>query len=277
MSSFSTRLTSLLNIPYPIVCPPMAGACYGALAGAVAKAGGVGFLGVGYTTDPNWIREQWAIAQETAGPNMKGKLGIGAITWWAETKPDILAAIVECCPELVWFSFGDPTTLTTHFRTHLPKTLITLQLTSPTDLPTALPLNPDILVLQGLEAGGHGATTLHSIPLFTFLSSALRSLHTTHPHLPILAAGGISTGTHIASYLTLGSDGVVLGTAFLPTHECTLPFSAKQLLISSSTTALSTIRSKTPDRLRGIAWPDEYDFRIVRNRLTAAVDEGGEE
>ncbi|MGH8012095.1 MAG: NAD(P)H-dependent flavin oxidoreductase [Candidatus Binataceae bacterium] len=68
----------------------------------------------------------------------------------------------------------------------------------------------DVVVAQGTEAGGHTGE-IGALALIPQMLEAVR--------LPVLAAGGIADGRQIAAALTLGAQGVVIGTRFIATHE----------------------------------------------------------
>lgn len=83
---------------------------------------------------------------------------------------------------------------------------------------------------------------------------------------PILAAGGISTGSQIAALLTMGASGVALGTRFLFTHECAFSNDMKSVLVDAGLDA--TTRSYAFDEVRGItAWPKGNDGRAIANDI----------
>lgn len=72
-------------------------------------------------------------------------------------------------------------------------------------------IQPDVVVAQGSEAGGHTGRvgTFPLVPLVVEAASPI----------PVLAAGGISDGRGLVAALSLGAQGVWMGTAFLATHE----------------------------------------------------------
>lgn len=81
---------------------------------------------------------------------------------------------------------------------------------------------------------------------------------------PILAAGGLSNGAHVASFLTLGASGAVLGTRFLLTPESRYTTAQKQALLAATNS--STVRTLTFDRARGtLEWPCGVDGRALFN------------
>lgn len=90
---------------------------------------------------------------------------------------------------------------------------------------------------------------------------------------PLLAAGGLSTGGHIASLLTLGASGVVLGTRFLMTKESFYNEAQKKMLVAAN--ANSTVRTMAFDRARGtLDWPEGVDGRAIYNRTVKDIDDG---
>jgi nitronate monooxygenase len=64
----------------------------------------------------------------------------------------------------------------------------------------------------------------------------------------------------------LGADGVVVGTRFWSSAEALTPTAATDR--AARATGDDTIRTKAVDALRGVPWPEEFSFRMVKNRLT---------
>ena len=86
-----------------------------------------------------------------------------------------------------------------------------------------------------------------------------------------MAAGGLSTGAHVATLLTLGAAGAVLGTRFLLTEESLYRPSQKDALIR----AQNTLRTTAFDEARGTTgWPNGIDGRGLHNRLVKNVESG---
>ena len=76
----------------------------------------------------------------------------------------------------------------------------------------ALDAGADVLVAQGGEAGGHG-TGIRST--FTLVPEVADLVARTRPEVLVLAAGGVADGRGLAAALTLGADGVLVGTRFV--------------------------------------------------------------
>jgi len=112
---------------------------------------------------------------------------------------------------------------------------------------------------KGIESGGHGHSSAPS--LFTLVSSVIAN---SPNGPPLLAAGGLSNGTQIASLLTLGTAGAVLGTRFLLTPESLYTFAQKKALLTAKND--STVRTLAFDRARGtVGWPNGIDGRALFN------------
>ena len=86
------------------------------------------------------------------------------------------------------------------------------------------------------------------------------------PETLLLAAGGIADGRGLAAALLLGADGVVVGTRFWASAEALTSAGHTEKAIAAGGDA--TIRTRVLDSLRGVPWPKEYSFRMMKNRLT---------
>ncbi|KAL0564836.1 hypothetical protein V5O48_017198, partial [Marasmius crinis-equi] len=127
----------------------------------------------------------------------------------------------------------------------------------------------DGLIVQGSEAGGHGGSS--APPLSVLLRAVIEALPEDGPVL--VAAGGIANGAQIASILTLGASGVVLGTRFLLTHEAIFMPIKKQILVEAGLN--STARSMAFDEVnRSMFWPDGIDGRAIANKIIDDEREG---
>jgi nitronate monooxygenase len=127
------------------------------------------------------------------------------------------------------------------------------------------------IVFSGIEAGGHGGSDAPA--LFTFLQAVLGVI--SNGPL-IIAAGGITTGAQVAALLTMGVDGVALGTRFLYTHECMYPDLLKTVLIESDLN--STTRGMMFDEVNRtpakVEWPAGVNGRAISNKIVQDAVEG---
>ncbi|MGW3466421.1 NAD(P)H-dependent flavin oxidoreductase [Streptomyces olivaceoviridis] len=112
----------------------------------------------------------------------------------------------------------------------------------------------DIVVAQGYEAGGHTGE-IATMVLTPEIVEAVDPL-------PVLAAGGIGSGPQVAAALTLGAQGVWLGSIWLTTTEADLhsPALTRKLLAAGSG---DTVRSRAltgkPARQLRTEWTDAWD------------------
>lgn len=112
----------------------------------------------------------------------------------------------------------------------------------------------------GNESGGHGSGT--AAPLLTLLSEIFSVIPDDGPI--ILGAGGLVNGAHLASLLTVGASGAVLGTRFLLSPESQYSDSQRRALIAAPTG--SSVRTMAFDEARNsLGWPKGVDGRGLRN------------
>jgi nitronate monooxygenase len=252
----TTRLTERFLIRHPIVCAPMALVTGGALAAAVSRAGGLGVVGGAYAGtlggEPD-LETEIALAKS-------GKFGVGFITWALARAPNMLTKALKHSPLCVFLSFGDPGPFAAEIHDAGAALICQVQFLSQIEM--ALKAGAAAVVVQGTEAGGHGA----SRSTFPFVPEAADYLKQHSPETLLLAAGGIVDGRGLAAALMLGADGVVVGTRLWASSEALTPKAQTDKAIGM--TGDSTIRTKVLDALRGIPWPSEYSFRFLKNKLT---------
>jgi nitronate monooxygenase len=243
-----TKLTELLGSQHPILSAPMATIAGARLVEAVGKAGGFGILGGGYG-DTGWLEQETAKLK-----NCKVPFGIGFITWSMAKQPELLDTALAAKPRAIMLSFGDPKPFAPRIKT--AGSLLICQVQTEDMAREALEAGADILVAQGTEAGGHGAsrTTLDIVPAIADVAAG---------RVPVVAAGGIADGRGLAAMLMLGASGVLLGTRFYASVECDVEEEAKQRICAAS--GGSTARSVVFDLSRNIFWPAPFTLRALVN------------
>ncbi len=249
--AIQTRLTKLFNLEWPIISAPMAGASGGNLAAEVQNGGGLGLIGGGYG-DATFINQAW----QDAG---NSPVGIGFITWTLEKQPELLDAALEHGPPVVMLSFGNPRPFGDKIRAANASLMCQCQTIS--HVYDAIDAGAAIIVVQGSEAGGHGAKrgTLPFVPEVADL------LAKENPDILLIAAGGIGDGRSLAACLMLGADGALIGTRYWATKEALVPAQFKQRAMAAN--GDNTIRTSLPDIARNLSWPEGFDIRILVNKL----------
>ncbi len=243
------RLTDRLKIRHPIISAPMAFAGGGELAAAVTNAGGLGLIGGGYG-DPAWLEEQFKTAGNTP-------VGVGFITWALRKSPSLLTDALKFNPVAVMLSFGDPRPYIDEIRS--AGALIICQCQTMDHVWDAIDAGADVIVAQGSEAGGHGA----SRGTFTFVPEAADLLAREAPDTLLLAAGGIADGRGLLSARILGADGVLMGTRFWASKEALVPDRHHSAILSAN--GDDTVRTTVPDIARNLNWPMGFSARVQRN------------
>ena len=246
-----TRLTERFDLRHPVIGAPMAFAGGGALAAAVSRAGGLGLIGGGYC-DADWIEAQCAAAADQP-------VGIGFITWALAQNPALLRVALARNPRAVFLSFGDPAP----FAAEIAAAGVPLicQVQTLRDAERAVDVGASVIVAQGSEAGGHGATRAS----MTLVPEVADLLARIAPEILLIAAGGIVDGRGLAASLMLGADGVLIGSALLAADEALLPRAAKAALVAAQ--GDSTIRTSVVDIVRGKDWAARYSGRVLKNRF----------
>jgi nitronate monooxygenase len=110
----------------------------------------------------------------------------------------------------------------------------------------------DAIIASGFEAGGHRPSFLSPAEQSTTGTFVLLQLIKENVRIPIIAAGGIANGRGIAAALTLGADGVQVGTAFLACDESGAMPIHRQKLFSEVSQHTTLSRAHTGRLGRGV-------------------------
>ena len=246
--SLSTPLTTLLKISHPILLAPMDVVADARLTAAVSAAGGMGILGGGYG------EEQWLNQELDLLADSHVRFGVGFITWSMAKQPKLLDLALERKPAVIMLSFGDPSPFVERIKR--ADAVVICQVQSVALAKEAAAAGADILVVQGTEAGGHGA----SRGLVALVPEVIDAIGT---QIPVVASGGIADGRGLAAALMLGASGVLMGTRFYATPEAAGAEAAKGRILAAS--GDDTLRSIVFDISRRNVWPAPFTGRCLRN------------
>ena len=229
------RITELLKIQYPIIQGGMVWCCGWRLAAAVSNNGGLGLLGAGSMT-PDLLREHIRKCQDAT----QLPFGVNVPLIYHEIE-GIMKVIIEEGVKVVFSSAGNPKTWTKLLK-EAGITVVHV-VSSSKFAQKAEEAGVDAVVAEGFEAGGHNGreetTTLTLIPQ---VRKAV--------HIPIIAAGGIASGAGMLAAMSLGADGVQIGTRFALSEESSAHADFKQLCttLNEGDTVLS-LKKLSPTRL----------------------------
>jgi nitronate monooxygenase len=246
--AIETALTRALGISHPILLAPMDVVAGARLVNAVSSAGGFGILGAGYG-DRAWLEQQTAKLRTCEVP-----FGIGFITWSLAKQPGLLDIALAAAPRAIMLSFGDPKPFASQIKSAGARLICQVQTEDMAS--QALDAGADILIAQGTEAGGHGAsrTTIDIVPAVVDLAAG---------RVPVAAAGGIADGRGLAAMMMLGASGVLLGTRFYASIEADGAEEAKKRICAA--TSGTTVRSIIFDLSRNNVWPAPFNGRCLIN------------
>lgn len=239
-----TRLTRALGIRHPIVQAPIAATPK--LATAVANAGGLGMLGITWTP-PGLLATMIAeMRGETRGP-----FGINLVVQWDQEER--LEAALGAGIKIVSFFWGDPSPYMARCKAVGATTMMTVG--SAEEARRAVGQGIDIIVAQGVEAGGHVWGTVGSVALVPAIRDAVGD------KVPVIAAGGFADGRGLAAALCLGADGVWLGTRFVAAEEADTHPRYRQAVVEANET--DTLHTTLFD----LDWPNAPHRAIVNSTV----------
>jgi NAD(P)H-dependent flavin oxidoreductase YrpB (nitropropane dioxygenase family) len=234
-----THLCDLLDIEVPLFAAPMGFITGPELAAAISNAGGLGIMSFSVNPPPLLRDEIRRVRSLTDKP-----FGVGVLL----SGPHLafpVDTIVEVCleeqvPALLTF-WGDPTPYVE--RAHAAGVKVIDQVGSVADAQRAARAGVDVIIAQGVEAGGHTAGEVTTLALVPRVVDAVAPL-------PVAAAGGIADARGFVAALALGAQAVMLGTRLIATTEAYAHPVYKQKILQASEN--ETVRTT----LFGYGWPN---------------------
>ena len=246
LSKRSEAFMAMFGLKYPIIQAGMDGAATPRLVVAVANAGGLGTLPLGFRSPSAALIQIEEVKKEICGAYMANfVLNFPALSF---------TTAIQAGVRTVLFSWGLPSP---YMLRQLRDAGIRMgiQVSDALGAQKALELKPDFLVCQGLEAGGH---VQGNKPLQAALNEVLAVAH----EIPVAASGGIATGRDIHHYLQAGAAAVVMGTRFVATNESAAHPLYKQEIVkakSAADTVLTVCLNKV--------WPNAT-HRLLRSNTS---------
>ncbi|HLL76619.1 MAG TPA: nitronate monooxygenase [Pyrinomonadaceae bacterium] len=230
-----TPLCGLLNIEVPIICAPMGPHITSLeLAAAVSNAGGLGIISFGGYPPPLLRQEIRRLRSLTGKP-----FGVNLLLQFP-IEEHFNVCVDERVP-VVSFFWGDPSPYVE--RAHAAGIKVVDQVGSVEAAERSAGAGVDVIIAQGVEAGGHIAGQVSTMALVPRVVDAVSPV-------PVAAAGGIADARGLVAALALGAEGVVIGTRFLATPEAAAHPVYKQKVLDA--TEEDTVRTT----LFGHGWPN---------------------
>lgn len=272
-----------INFPWvkkPLLAnAPMAVSAGPALAVAVSQAGGLGFIGPAMdasateqnlSTAAKAIRESESPSSQLPSNHSTLPVGVGFLLWKDELQTAV-SAIASHKPCAAWLyaphnGQQELDEWTQGIREASPSTQVWIQIGTVAEARAIVESahRPDVVVVQGAEAGGHGRAK-DGMGLITLLPEVADML--AGHDIPLIAAGGIADGRGTAAAICLGASGVVMGTRFLASTEARISKGYQDAVVQATEGAVSTARTLLYNHLRGTyGWPEPFSPRTVKNR-----------
>lgn len=229
------RICSLFGIKYPIIQAGMVWCSGWKLASAVSNSGGLGLIGAG-SMHPETLREH---IQKCKNATEK-PFGVNIPLMYPQIE-EIMQIVTEEKVPIIFTSAGNPKTWTSRLQ---EKGILVVHVVSSSKFAIkATDAGVDAIVAEGFEAGGHNGR--EETTTFTLIPQVRKVTD-----LPLMAAGGISSGESMAAAFALGAEGVQVGTRFALTVESSASdaFKQKCITLNEGDTLLS-LKKLTPVRL----------------------------
>tara|TARA_B100001113_G_scaffold145119_1_gene118899 strand:+ start:3960 stop:4904 length:945 start_codon:yes stop_codon:yes gene_type:complete len=229
------RLTELFKIKYPIIQGGMVWCSGWRLVSAVSNNGGLGLIGSG-SMYPDVLRHHIKKCKSSTN----NPFGVNLPLLYANIE-DHINIILEEKVKIVFTSAGSPKKYTPILKDNGIKVVHVVA--NQKFALKCLDAGVDAIVAEGFEAGGHnGIEEITTMCLIPQIKSII--------DIPLIAAGGIGSGQSILAAMSLGADGVQIGSLFAASKESSAHEKFKNLIVESTDgdTTL-TLKEITPVRM----------------------------
>ena len=255
------KISSLFDIKYPIIQAGMVWCSGWRLASAVSNSGGLGIIGSG-SMYPDVLESHVVKCKKAT----KNNFAVNIPLLYPNIESHIDTVIRNKVP-IVFTSAGSPSVWTKKLKDH---GIIVVHVVS--NLKFALKSQEagvDAIVAEGFEAGGHnGLNESTTFCLLPFLKK--------HISIPLIAAGGIGTGKTMLAAMSLGADGVQIGSRFVLSYESSAHINFKNAVINTKDgdttltlkeiTPVRMIKNKLYDKIQN-AYLNKKDAEDLKNIL----------
>ncbi|GIN37682.1 MULTISPECIES: NAD(P)H-dependent flavin oxidoreductase [Heyndrickxia] len=253
--NWNTRITKLLNIDYPIIQGGLAYLAYSELASSVSNAGGLGQITAMSLESPEALRDEIrkvkTLTHKPFGVNF-------AIGQHGRSYTHFLDVAVEENVPVVSVTGGNPAPFFDYLKGVDIKKLVLVA--AKRQAQKAEELGADAVMVVGQEGGGHlGKDDISTLVLVPQVVDCVS--------IPVIASGGIGDGRGLMAALSLGAEGIEMGTRFIATKECVHAATAyKDALLSGGETDTTVIKRTlgAPGRAISNKWTEKI-LEIEKN------------
>ncbi|RNF40333.1 nitronate monooxygenase [Planococcus salinus] len=218
-----TKITEMFDIQYPIIQGGLQGLGTSELVAAVSNAGGLGLITAGsYADKEEMLRDIEKTRTLTSKP-----FGMNAAIGIRRPMDEFIEGAIEAEVPVVFTSGNNPEQYMEQLKANGIKVVHVAP--SVRFAKKAEAIGCDAVVVVGYECGGHPGKD--DITTMTLTQRAVQELS-----IPVIAAGGISTGKAVLSAFSLGAQGVQMGTRFLTSQEIGLHPAVKEKILKMQET-----------------------------------------
>ncbi len=247
---FKTRVTEILNIEYPIIQGGMLWLSRAELTAAVSNAGGLGVLSSATFPEKDMLRKEIKRTKE-----LTDKPFAVNIPFLPAVKPLDIGGIIEIIAEegvrIVETAGRSPEEYISYMKDNDIKILH--KVTSVRFALKAEKIGCDMVVIDGFECAGHpGEEDISSMVIVPITVDAVS--------IPVIASGGFADGRGLVAALTLGAEGILMGTRFMVSRESPMDNKAKEYLVNLDETDTTLV-------LRSL----NNTARVIKNSISKRV------
>ncbi len=239
-------ITKLFGIKYPIIQAGMVWVSGYKLAAAVSNAGGLGLIGAG-SMYPDVLREHIQKCKNTTDK----PFGVNIPLFYPDLE-QIVKIIIDKGVKIVFTSAGNPKLLTKQLQNEGIK--VAHVVSSVKFALKSQDAGVDAVVAEGFEAGGHNGR--EETTTFTLIPMVKEQIN-----IPLIAAGGIASGCGMLAAMTLGADGVQIGSRFVASIESSAHQNFKDTVV------------KTTDGGTELTLKELMPVRLIKNDFYNCVQE----
>ncbi|HEX9259058.1 MAG TPA: nitronate monooxygenase family protein [Acidimicrobiales bacterium] len=242
-----TRLTEMLDVDHPVMLAGMGGVSYHRLVAAVSEAGGFGTLGASTMGGDKLAEEMAAVRSLTAKP-----FGVDLLTAVPGQLEQQVQQVIDGGASVFVAGLGVPRDVVDLL--HSKSILVGSMCGKVRHAVAAVESGCDFVVAQGTEAGGHTGqvATMALVP---------QVVDAVGERVPVVAAGGLFDGRGLAASLSLGADGVWIGTRFIATPEARAVNGYKETLLTLAEDGTVISKSYTGKTCRVVRndWTNHFE------------------
>ncbi|MGE8206750.1 NAD(P)H-dependent flavin oxidoreductase [Heyndrickxia sp. NPDC080065] len=246
--NWNTKITEILKIKYPIIQGGLAYLAYSELAAAVSNAGGLGQITAMSLESSEALREEIRKVKKLTNQSFGVNFAIGQ---HGRPYSHLLDVAIEEEVPVVSVTGGNPSPFFKHLEGINVKKLVLVA--AKRQAQKAEELGADAVMVVGQEGGGHlGKDDIGTLVLVPQVVDSVS--------IPVVASGGIGDGRGLMAALSLGAEGIEMGTRFIATKECVhANESYKQAIVEGKETDTTIIKRTlgAPGRAISNKWTEK--------------------